>query len=50
MDMKFNFTKLDARTRALMGAEIDCAAQTGNMYYSTRFNDAGNRGWVSWLT
>jgi len=49
MDTKFNFTKLDARTRALMIEEIKRAEESGQLYFSARFNDAGTRGWVAWL-
>jgi hypothetical protein len=49
MNQKFNFTKLDARTRALMVEEIDKATQSNEHYYSTRFNDIGRLGWVNWL-
>ena len=47
--MKFNYRKLDARTRILMEAEIDTAEKSKNLYFSTRFNTVGNQGWVSWL-
>lgn len=50
MDTKFNFTKLDARTRALMIEEIRHAEESGQLYFSARFNEIGIRGWVSWLT
>jgi len=50
MDTKFNFTKLDARTRALMIEEIKRAEESANLYLSARFNDIGARGWVPWLT
>lgn len=49
MNTKFNFTKLDARTRALMSEEIRRAEESGQLYFSARFNDAGTRGWVTWL-
>ncbi|MEI8172452.1 MAG: hypothetical protein WCH07_03080 [Deltaproteobacteria bacterium] len=49
MDQKFNFTKLDARSRALMVEEIDKAKQTNELYYSTRFNEAGRQSWANWL-
>ena len=49
MDTKFNFTKLDARTRALMIEEIQRAQASANLYFSARFNDTGQRGWVQWL-
>ncbi len=50
MDMKFNFTKLDSKTRELMVEEIRRAEQSGELYFSARFNAAGNHGWVGWLT
>lgn len=50
MDNRFNFTKLDARTRALMIEEITRAEKLGQLYFSARFNDTGTRGWVMWLT
>jgi len=50
MDVKFNFTKLEASTRALMVDEIKRAEESGQLYFSARFNDAGTRGWLAWLT
>jgi len=50
MDTKFNFTKLDERTRALAIEEIKRAENSSNLYLSARFNDAGTHGWVTWLT
>lgn len=50
MSTKFNFVKLDATTRALMIEEIKRAEKSGQLYFSTRFNDTGTRGWVAWLT
>jgi len=50
MVMKFDYSKLDARTRAIMKEEINRAQQSGNLYYSTRFNDIGTGGWPEWLT
>lgn len=49
MDSKFNFTKLDAKTRTLMVEEIDLAQQSDNIYFSARFNALGNAGWGQWL-
>ena len=49
MDQKFKFTKLDARTRTLMLEEISRAQQSNELYYSTRFNEAGRRDWTNWL-
>jgi hypothetical protein len=49
MDTKFNFKKLDARTRVLMIDEIKRAEKSGQLYFSKRFNDIGTRGWVAWL-
>jgi len=48
--MGFNFMKLDERTRVLMVEEIRLATDSGNIYFSTRFNDIGQKSWVQWLT
>jgi hypothetical protein len=45
----FNFIDLDDKTRTFMLAAIDDADRIGNIYYSTRFNDAGRREWLSLL-
>ncbi len=44
----FNFVDLDDETRAFMLEAIEDADRIGNIYYSTRFNDAGRREWL-WL-
>ena len=49
MGMKFSFTKLDERTRALMAEEISSAQKSGELYYSTRFTQIGTDSWPSWL-
>ena len=49
MSTKFNFLQLDTRTRELMTEEINLAAQTNNLYYSSRFNDAGKAAWPGFL-
>lgn len=49
MGHRFTFTKLDARTRNLMVAEIITAQQTGDLYYSTRFTPGGQQKWPDWL-
>jgi len=46
---RFEFTKLDARTRNLMTEEITRARDTNELYYSARFNDAGKRNWPDWF-
>jgi len=46
---KFNFNKLDSRTRELMIEEINNAISDGELYYSTRFNNVGQQGWAGWL-
>lgn len=50
MVTKFNFTKFDARTRALMIDEIKRADKSEQLYFSKRFNDIGTSGWLTWLT
>lgn len=45
----FNFENLDEKTRLFMLEAIAEAEQSGNIYYSTRFNDAGNKQWLSLL-
>ena len=50
MDTQFNFTKLDERTRLLIIEEIRRAENSSNIYFSTRFNDAGTKGWITWLS
>ncbi len=44
----YNFVNLDETTRKYMLAAIEDADRIGNIYYSTRFNDAGRREWL-WL-
>ncbi len=44
----FNFVNLDQTTRKYMLDAIEDADRIGNIYYSTRFNDAGRREWL-WL-
>lgn len=36
---RFEFSKLDARTRGLMAEEIVVATQTDNLYYAARFTE-----------
>lgn len=48
MDQKFNFTKLDTRTRGLMVEEITSASQS-ELYLSARFNQTGIDSWLTWL-
>jgi hypothetical protein len=45
----FRFENLDDTTRAAMLAVIEEAERSKNIYYSARFNDAGNRQWVPLL-
>lgn len=45
----FNFENLDEKTRAFMLEAILEAETTGNIYFSTRFNDAGQKQWVPLL-
>lgn len=47
--MTFEFRQLDADTRRLMVEEIDRAQQSGNIYFSKRFSDAGDARWVPLL-
>ncbi len=44
----FNFINLDEKTRKYMLEAIEDADRIGNIYYSTRFNEAGRREWL-WL-
>lgn len=46
---RFEFIKLDTRTRSLMAEEITLARNSGELYYSARFTDAGKRNWPDWL-
>lgn len=45
----FNFVNLDDATRAAMIDAIEEAERTDNIYYSTRFNEAGRRQWLPLL-
>lgn len=45
----FNFENLDEKTRGYMIEAIEEAESSDNIYFSTRFNDAGNKEWVSLL-
>lgn len=45
----FTFENLDEATRAGMLEAIEEAARTNNVYYSTRFNDAGHKQWLPLL-
>ena len=45
----FNFVNLDQTTRKFILEAIDEAERTGNIYYSTRFNQAGNQQWLPLL-
>lgn len=49
MNQKFNFTKLDERTRSLMVEEIAMAQGSGELYFSTRFTPVGQQTWPTWL-
>ena len=45
----FTFENLDDATRTAMLEAIEDAARSNNVYYSTRFNDAGNKQWLPLL-
>jgi hypothetical protein len=45
----FKFENLDNTTRAAMIEAIEEAERSNNIYYSTRFNEAGNRQWLPLL-
>lgn len=45
----FNFKNLDEVTRGYMIEAIDDAEDSGNIYYSSRFNPKGKRLWVGLL-
>lgn len=45
----FNFENLDEKTRSTMLEAISEAEASGNIYFSTRFNDAGNKQWLPLL-
>jgi hypothetical protein len=46
---RFEFSKLDARTRGLMAEEIVLATQTNNLYYSARFTEPAKTQWPELL-
>lgn len=45
----FKFENLDDTTRRAMLEAIEEAERSNNIYYSTRFNEAGNRQWLPLL-
>ena len=45
----FNFENLDETTRGYMLEAISDAEASGNIYFSTRFNDAGYKQWLPLL-
>lgn len=45
----FQFENLDGNTRAAMLEAIEEAERSNNIYYSTRFNEAGNKQWLPLL-
>lgn len=45
----FNFENLDETTRGFMLEAISEAETSGNIYFSTRFNDAGYKQWLPLL-
>jgi hypothetical protein len=45
----FNFENLDEITRKYMLEAISEAEASGNIYFSTRFNDAGYEQWLPLL-
>lgn len=45
----FNFENLDEKTRGFMLEAISEAEASGNIYSSTRFNDAGQKQWLPLL-
>lgn len=49
MNTKFEYTKLDKRTRILMCEEITRAKESDNIYFSTRFNEIGRKHWIQLL-
>lgn len=49
MSQKFNFPKLDAKTRALMVEKISTAQGSSKLYYSSRFTSTGQQAWPTWL-
>lgn len=47
--MKFDFQNLDETTRELMREEIQLASDSGQIYFSARFNETGKANWLQWL-
>lgn len=45
----FHFHNLDDKTRKYMREAIEDADRLGNIYYSSRFNEAGRREWLGLL-
>ncbi len=45
----FNFENLDSTTRSFMLEAIEEAELSNNIYYSTRFNNAGKEQWLNLL-
>lgn len=45
----FDFENLDENTRTYMLEAISDAEASGNIYFSTRFNDAGHNQWIPLL-
>lgn len=45
----FNFVNLDETTRSFMLEAIAEAEASGNIYYSSRFNDSGYQQWIPLL-
>jgi len=45
----FNFLNLDQFTRSCMLEAIEEASESGNIYYSTRFNELGKKQWLPLL-
>ena len=45
----FKFENLDDATRSSMLKAIEEGESTGNIYYSTRFNQDGNERWLTLL-
>lgn len=49
MDQKFDFKKLDEKTRKFMLQGIALAEKSDNIYFSLRFNEIGLKNWVNLL-
>jgi hypothetical protein len=47
--LPFQFRHLDENTRAHMAREIEAAADSGELYFSTRFNSRGTAAWPTLL-